>query len=132
MKKYVHQIIAVVATTAWISFSEYFRNEFLLKQHWTQHYADMGLQFPGSPINGAVWGIWSLTMSILILLVLRKFSFIQTIFLVWLASFVMMWLVIGNLGVLPFSILPYAIPLSLIEVYVASLIMRGFISHSQL
>jgi hypothetical protein len=34
-----------------------------------------------------------------------------------------MWLVVGNLGVLPFRMLLYAIPLSLLEAYVAGLII---------
>ena len=35
----------------------------------------------------------------------------------------MMWVVIGNLEVLPYGILAYAVPLSLVETYVASWIM---------
>lgn len=34
-----------------------------------------------------------------------------------------MWLVIGNLGVLPFGILPIAIPLSLFEAFLATYII---------
>ena len=122
-------MLPLLAATIWISLSAFFRNEFLLKQHWIQHYSDMGQQFPGSPINGAVWGVWSLIMSILVLVILQKFSYFQTVFIVWIASFVMMWLVIGNLGVLPFAILPYAIPLSLLEVLVATAIVQWFIKR---
>jgi hypothetical protein len=39
-------------------------------------------------------------------------------------GFVLMWLVTGNMAVLPFGILVYAIPLSIIEVAVAALIIR--------
>jgi hypothetical protein len=35
-----------------------------------------------------------------------------------------MWLVVENLGVLPFGILVYAIPLSMIEVVVAVIIIK--------
>jgi hypothetical protein len=45
----------------------------------------------------------------------RRFSLWETVALGWLFCFVLMWLVIGNLGVLPMSILPYAIPWSLVE-----------------
>jgi len=48
---------------------------------------------------------------------------VQTTFLSWFAGFVLMWLVAGNLGVLPFGILLYAIPLSLIEAFVATYIL---------
>jgi hypothetical protein len=37
-----------------------------------------------------------------------------------------MWLVIGNLGILPLSILPFAIPLSLLEVFITIHIIRFF------
>jgi hypothetical protein len=33
-----------------------------------------------------------------------------------------MWLVCGNLGVLPFGILPHAVPLSLLEAFLAAII----------
>ncbi len=48
----------------------------------------------------------------------------QTVFLSWLSAFVMMWVAIGNLGVLPFSILYAAVPLSLLEVFIASFIIK--------
>jgi hypothetical protein len=35
-----------------------------------------------------------------------------------------MWLVIGNMGMLPYGILVFAIPLSLLEAFVASWIIR--------
>ena len=41
-------------------------------------------------------------------------------------AFVMMWVVIGNLDVLPYGILPYALPLSLLEVFGAAWIIRKF------
>jgi hypothetical protein len=48
---------------------------------------------------------------------------VSTTFITWLAAFVLMWLVVGNMAVLPFGILVYAIPLSLIEVALASWII---------
>ena len=38
-------------------------------------------------------------------------------------AFVMMWVVTANLGVLPLGILPYAIPLSLLECALAGWII---------
>ncbi len=42
----------------------------------------------------------------------------------WIRGFVMIWLVIGNLDVLPMGILPFAIPLSILEAFVASWIIH--------
>ena len=53
----------------------------------------------------------------------RKFTLIQTTLLSWLVGFGMMWVVIGNLGVLPPALLPAAVPLSLLEAFLAVLII---------
>jgi len=120
MKK---EILAVVAATVWISISEFTRNSILLHSYWVEHYRKRGLTFPEQPINGAVWGIWSLCFALAIFFMAKKFTLMQTTFLSWFVGFVLMWLSMGNLGVLPFGILPFAIPLSLLEAYLASLII---------
>jgi hypothetical protein len=40
-----------------------------------------------------------------------------------------MWVAIGNLGVLPYGLLVYAIPLSVLESFVATLIVKSFKSR---
>lgn len=117
-------ILPVLLATIWISLSEFVRNEFLLKQFWTKHYESLGLVFPSEPVNGAVWGIWSLFLAIAIFIVSKKFGLWQTIALMWFVGFVLMWLVVGNLGVLPVNILIYAVPLSILEVGIAVFIIR--------
>lgn len=117
-------ILPLLLATIWISISEFVRNEFLLKSYWVEHYKGMGLEFPGEPVNGAVWGIWSLVFAASILVISKKFTLMQTTLYSWFIGFVLMWLVIGNLGVLPYGILVYAIPLSLLEAFIASWIIR--------
>lgn len=117
-------ILPVLLATIWISVSEFVRNSVLLHTSWTSHYKNLGITFPEQPVNGAVWGIWSLCFAIVIYIIAQKFSLLQTFFLSWFVGFVFMWLVIGNLGVLPFGILPYAIPLSLLEAFLASFIVK--------
>ena len=119
-------ILPILLATIWISISEFVRNTFLIHNYWTEHYQKLGLTFPEQPINGAVWGIWSLCFSIVIFIISKKFSLLQTTLLSWFIGFVLMWLVIGNMGVLPFGILIYAIPLSLLEAFLASLIISKF------
>ena len=53
----------------------------------------------------------------------RKAGFPDKTILSWVVGFVLMWIVIGIMGVLPFGILPWAVPLSLIEALVAVLIV---------
>jgi hypothetical protein len=122
--KTLRPFIAIILATAWISISEFVRNEFMVKSFWTKHYENMGLTFPSEPANGAVWGIWSLLLAVSIYFLARKFTLFGTTLLSWLSGFVMMWVVIGNLGVLPYGILIYAVPLSLLESFIASFIIK--------
>jgi hypothetical protein len=117
-------ILPVLIATLWISISEFVRNEFMLKSYWTDHYEGLGLVFPSEPLNGAVWGIWSMCFAIGIYIIATKFSLIQTTFLAWFLGFVLMWLVTWNMEVLPLGILVLAIPLSLLEAFLASFIIK--------
>lgn len=117
-------VVPVIVASMWITISEFLRNQVLLKYFWTEHYKSLGLDFPSGPVNGAVWMLWSLVFAIIISVFLRKFTFIQAAFLAWITGFVMMWMVIYNLGVLPAGIFYLAIPLSLLEAFIAALILR--------
>ena len=124
MKILKSTILPILLATIWISISEFARNEFLVKSYWTDHYKELGLIFPSEPVNGAIWGVWSLLFAIAIFIISKKFTLWQTTLLSWFVGFVMMWVVIGNLGVLPYGLLLYAIPLSFLEAFVAVLIIK--------
>jgi len=117
-------IFPILAATIWISISEFARNELLLKSYWTDHYENLGLIFPSEPVNGVMWGVWSLCFAIGIYFIAQKFSVLQTTSLAWLVGFVLMWLVTGNMNVLPFGILPFAVPLSILESFLAVIIIK--------
>ncbi|MCA9989565.1 MAG: hypothetical protein KDE29_01040 [Anaerolineales bacterium] len=117
-------VLPILIATLWISVSEFFRNELLLKSYWTAHYEQLGTVFPSEPINGAIWGLWSLLFAIAIFVILKRFSLLQTTLLAWFVGFVMMWVVIGNLGVLPAGLLLFAVPLSLLETFIAAFILH--------
>lgn len=116
-------ILPILLATIWISFSEFFRNEILFNHIWQNHYQELGLEFPSEPINGAIWGLWSLLFAVAIYMISRKFGVKETVFIGWFTAFVLMWIVTGNLGVLPFKILLYAVPLSILETFIASWII---------
>lgn len=126
MNFFKKKILPILLAAIWISLSEFFRNEILLQTYWREHYADLGLVFPSEPINGAVWGAWSLLFAIAIYLVSKKFNLVQTTSLTWFVGFVLMWVVVQNLGVLPNGILLTAIPLSLLETFLAAMIIKWF------
>ncbi|MBL7938475.1 MAG: hypothetical protein JNL43_03870 [Flavobacteriales bacterium] len=117
-------VLAILAATVWISINEFVRNQLVLVDQWTAHYSAMGLSFPAAPINGAVWGLWALLFAVVIFILARRFSLLHTAALAWSIGFVLMWVVIGNLGVLPFSILPVAVPWSIVEAFGAAWVVK--------
>ena len=122
--KIIKQSLSILLATIWISLSEFVRNEFLVKSFWIKHYQELGLTFPSEPVNGAIWGIWSLLFAMTIYIIAKKFTLIQSTLLSWFVGFVLMWVAIGNLGVLPYGLLVYAIPLSFLEAFIAALIIK--------
>lgn len=124
-------ILAIFLATAWIGFSEFARNNLLFKSLWIDHYKGLGLVFPDQAINGAFWGVWSLLFAIAVYIIASKFSLLQTTLIAWLMAFVMMWVVIGNLSVLPYRILWFAVPLSLLETFVAVWIIHIFKTRNE-
>jgi hypothetical protein len=124
MKLLKSTILPILLATIWISISEFVRNLILVKSYWTNHFKDIGITFPVEPVNGAVWGIWSLMFAIAIFIIAKKFSMLQTTLISWFTGFVMMWVVLGNLGVLPYGLILYAVPLSILEAFIATFIIK--------
>jgi hypothetical protein len=120
MKLLRHTILPILLATIWISISEFVRNQLLFKSYWVEHYQGLGLTFPAEPINGVLWGVWSLLFAIAIFILAKKFTLWQTTLLSWFVGFVLMWVVIGNLGVLPYGLLLFSVPLSLLEAFLAA------------
>ncbi len=121
-------VVTVILTTAWIGFSEFIRNQILFLSYWQEHYTKLGITFPSNPINGVVWIFWSLLFALLIFVISKQYSLRDLAIISWVAGFLMMWLVIGNLGVLPYKLLWFAIPLSLLESFVAAWIVKKSIN----
>lgn len=124
MNQNVRGIVAILLTGVWVNASEFFRNNVLLKNYWVAHYKLLGMTFPSAPRNGMMWMVWGFLYALAIYSISRKFSLLQTTLISWLVGFVLMWIVIWNLNVLPVVILPYAVPLSLVEAFVGSYLCK--------
>ncbi len=116
--------LAILVTGIWVNVSEFFRNELLFKSYWTNHYQSLGLTFPSQPINGALWGVWGFVFAGMIYLLSRQFSLLNTVIIGWVMGFVLIWITLWNLSVLPIGLLVYAVPLSLLEVLVAAYLCK--------
>jgi hypothetical protein len=84
----------------------------------------MGLEFPSKPVNGMMWMVWSFLMAGTAYAISRRFNLWRTTFIAWVMGYVMMWVVVWNLSVLPMGILPVAIPFSFVEALGAAFICR--------
>jgi len=120
------KILTFILAGLWISLSEFVRNELLFKTYWIEKHESLGIQFPSSTLNNIAWGVWSFLVAALIVYLSAKLKKPENIIVSWLFAFVLMWFVIGNMNVLPFKLLIFAIPLILIEVVVAVLICQKF------
>jgi len=116
--------LAVVISGIWITASEFVRNEVMFKSYWLNKYAALGHPFPSTPINNLLWVAWSFLLAGCMVYLVRKLSFVGAALVTWVFAFVMMWVVIWNLHVLPTGLLSVAVPWSLVEVIVAVLIAR--------
>ena len=117
-------MITVILIGIWVNVSEFIRNEVLLKNYWVNHYQSLGMTFPSEPQNGAIWIAWGFLFAVAIYQLSRKFSLLQTTLLSWFVGFILMWVVLWNLNVLPTAILVYAIPLSLLETFIGAYISK--------
>jgi hypothetical protein len=126
--KFRNTVLPVFSAGIWVSFSEFLRNELLFKSIWITHYQGLGLEFPAAAINNALWGVWSFVFGAVVLMISIKFNILHTTLIAWLAGFGLMWIVTWNMGVLPLKILPVAVPLSLLETFVAAWICRRMAS----
>jgi hypothetical protein len=117
-------VLAVVLAGIWVGLCEFVRNQFLLVSHWQSHYRGMGLEFPSRPVNGMMWMVWSFLIAGATFAISRRFSLWQTTFIAWTMGYVMMWVVVWNLSVLPLGTLPIGVPFSFIEALGAVIICR--------
>ena len=120
----IRTVLAVALAGIWVGLCEFVRNQFLLVAQWQGHYRNMGLEFPSKPVNGIMWMVWSFLLAGTAFAISRRFGLWQTTFVAWVMGFVMMWVVIWNLAVLPIGTLPVAVPFSFIEALGAAFICR--------
>lgn len=124
-KKAIWQILLV---GIWINISETLRWILFSKSYIDIHFEAVNLILPNEPINNILWIIWGIIIAVMIFIISKKFTVLQTTFIIWVVVFVMHWLALWNFTVLPINILWLVVPLSYIEVLVGALICNRFLS----
>lgn len=119
MKNY---LLAILGAGIWMNISEFVRNELLIKHVWINGFKEIGLAFPSAPINGGVWGLWALIFVAALAFLTTKLNILQSTIISWVIGFVLLWIAMWNMGILPSGLLYWAAPWSFVEVYVAAFI----------
>ena len=117
-------VLPIILTGIWINISEIVRWGLVIKSHWVNHYQSMNLVFPTEPVNGIIWLIWGFLFAVIVFILSKKFNLIQTTLLSWFVVFVMLWVVLWNINILPRVILWIVVPLSLLEAFISALICK--------
>jgi hypothetical protein len=122
MKNLKTAIWHIILISLWINISETLRWILFSQSHFMKHYQSLNLVLPLGPLVLLFWLIWGVLLSAMIYFISEKFSLLQSTFMIWIMAFLMFWLGLYNLDVLPVSILWLVIPLSFISVLVGVLI----------
>lgn len=120
-------IIPILTTGIWVNISETIRWICLIEPYWFEKYEQLGIIFPKEDINLIVWMIWGFVYATIIFILSRKFTLVQTTIYSWLVVFVMTWIVLWNIGILPTKMLWYNVPLSILETFVGALICKKLV-----
>lgn len=126
MKKF---LLAILAAGVWMNLNEFARNELVVKQIWIDGFAKTGLPYQSTPVTGIAWMLWAFIFIAILTWLVTKFSVLQSTLITWIVGFVLLWLGLWNLGVLPEGLLYVAAPWSFVEVYVSALICRKILGE---
>ena len=129
MKKY---LLAVFVSGIWINISEFIRNELVIKELWINGFHEIGLAFPSAPLNGAVWGLWAFIFASILAWLCTRFNTLSSSLIAWIIGFVLLWVAMWNMGVLPSKIIYWTVPWSFAEVFVAAFICARIMKINRL
>lgn len=132
MESFKKIIWPILITGIWINLSETLRWIYLIEPFWIKKYQLLNLTFPGENVNMIVWMVWGFFYATTIFILSKKFKLVQTTLLSWFVAFVMMWIVVWNVGVLPTEMLWYNIPLSLLETFIGAYICIKFFKNNKI
>ncbi len=122
MKDYKKAIWHILIISLWINIAETLRWLLYSKAYFLEVYQSLNLVLPFGPIYLILWLIWGILLSTIIYIISKKYTLLQTTVMIWIMAFLMVWITLFNLNVLPLSMLWLVIPLSFIDILVGVLI----------
>ena len=126
MKYYKKTVWQIFVVSIWINIFETLRWILFAKPDIDIHFKAANLVLPNEPINNILWLIWGIIIAVMIFIISKKFKVLPTTFMVWITVYIMHWIALWNMAVLPINILWLAVPLTFINVLVGALICKYF------
>jgi hypothetical protein len=117
-------ILPIILIGLWINISITIGWILILEGYWIEKFQSINLVFPTGLINNITWMIWGFMLATIIFIFSKKFTLWQTTFLAWFVAFIMMWVIVWNVGVLPTGMLLFNIPNSLFVTFIGALICK--------
>jgi hypothetical protein len=119
-------VLPILLTGIWINISITIVWLLALESYWVAKFQSLNLIFPTGLINNIIWMIWGFMLATIIFILSKKFSQIQTTLIAWFAAFVIMWVIVWNIGVLPTGMLWFNIPFTLFVTLIGAFICKKY------
>lgn len=117
-------ILPILLIGIWINISITIGWMLILESYWVEKYQSLNLVFPTGLINNITWMIWGFMFAIIICILSKKYSLLQTTLLSWFVTFVVPWTMIWTIGVLPTGMLLFNIPNTLFVTFIGAVIAK--------
>jgi hypothetical protein len=126
MKDYKKAIWHVIILSIWINLAETIRWIAFAKPYFVSHYQNMNIEPPSGPLYLIIWFVWGVLLALFIYIISPKFSFVKTIFIIWLSVYSGIWIMLFNLSLVTFPILLTIAAFCFIEIFIGTLISKYF------
>jgi len=117
-------ILPIFLIGVWINISMTIAWLLILESYWVDKYQSLNLIFPSGLTINIMWMIWGFMFAIIIFILSKKYSLLQTTLLSWFVTFVVPWNMIWTMGVLPTGMLLFNIPNTLFMTFIGAVISK--------
>lgn len=126
MKNYKKAIWQVIIISIWINVAETIRWLVFAKPSFLSHFQSLNIEPPGGPLYLIVWFGWGILLALLIYIIYKKFTLVETTIIVWLSVYSGMWIMLFNLRLLSFPMLAALAAFCFIEIFIGALMCKYF------
>lgn len=126
MKNYIKTIWQIIIISIWITIAETLRWILFAKPYFIKHFQNRNIEPPGGPLYLTIWWVWGILLSLIIIIVSKKFSLLKSSLIIWFTTFSGIWIMLFNLKVVSVPILLILMTFCFIEIFIGALISKNF------